>query len=145
MGFCLFKEHENDGLFVAINPAYAQTEAHKGFTRLQFSADLYVDIDEDEKNVQSTLAQATKIGVQKLEVEIMAQRDNYKTTSLLLHQAQHIMMVREIPPETLPEDRPAAIMTMSAITHDNGRTQYIVERPGIFAMRANADGIVPGI
>lgn len=146
MGFCLLKEKQEPGLYAAVNPAHVlDVVEHEDAVRLVFGPKQFLDVQGYLETVQALLAQATKIGMQKLEIHAMAKRDSKKPTKTLLNHADRMMVVREIAPSDLPEDRSPEIMTMSEALMEDGRTQYMAERPGVVAMRANKAGRVPGV
>lgn len=152
MGFCLFKEASDRGLFFAVNSSHVEevlpqrdsatgdpvcllkfTLMPKKFRPLVLGT---------RRDVQDFLMKSAKIGVRKIECQTFFGDKKLRPAPLLLNKTDRIMIVREMMPEEFSRSGIASA-TASEIMLEDGSLKIIAERPGVFASRANADRKVP--
>lgn len=153
MGFCLLQLcDDHSGLYVAIN-GFTEFDFYAVNTeygapprcRLEFAAAPSLDVSGDFAAVKTVIDQALTIGVHPCQLHMLGGTKKLKALPLLFKRTEEIVYVREIPPQDLDENRAPDIMTASVMLMTDGSQQKIAERPGIFAMRANEGGVVPGV
>ncbi len=152
MGFCLFEQFDEPGYYFAINPSCVKTviQEEKNFEGapvckliLYFEHEAFIPrILGIRADVQDFLIEATKIGSQALEINIVGSAKVLQTTPLILNNPGRVGLVREMMPEEL-SDFSAELKTASEIFMDDGKRRVMMQRPGVFAFSANAGGQVP--
>lgn len=152
MGFCLFEEVDDDGFYMAVNPAHVDDIELVGDTkqgwpvsRLKFSFNIHdfqPIILGDPKDIHKTLMKGVKVGTGKISVTDLNGFDNMSAKSDLFNHPDRVGVIKEQHVATLPLSN---IMshTASIMILDDGTPKMIEERPGIVARRANAEGNVP--
>lgn len=152
MGFCLFEYARTRGFLFAVNSAHVQNvtlhgekSAGRPVCLLEMThptESLEVLAVGAEADIKALLAQASKIGVTKTEVTLISGNRARRPSPLLINRPDRVILVRELDPAEFiqPEDD---FVTASEIFMDDGKKNRIVERPAIFASRANAGGKLP--
>lgn len=152
MGFCLFENAEVKGYFIAINSSHVEDVTDAGFTteKIPFclfkfslkSLDVRPRVLGSAAECMDLLKQGAKIGVDKVNARAFVGTRAMLHSPLLFNRTDRVVMVREMPPEEFG-GRGIKTVTASEVLSVDTSKSIIVERPGTFAARANAQGVVP--
>ncbi|MEM7651505.1 MAG: hypothetical protein AAF204_05430 [Pseudomonadota bacterium] len=151
MGFCLFENVKHPGKFFAINPSYVtavKARQHigdrnsslielsiptKGFQAHAFGT---------SAEIEKILMQGSKIGFDALNVTVLAGVRKKKPQKFRMTNANKVVALHEVYANEVAGGD-GSFLTASQMFAEGQDLQYIVERPGVFAMRANANDKVP--
>ncbi len=150
MGFCLFREAGSETAYFAVNVAHVQDiQPQEGYDmpacliELPFKIDNFTVVAAGAlESIQKQLVQASKIGLNKVEADLLTGSKELRQTPLLINNPDRIALVYEMPAEQLASyetDAPA----VSNLVFMDGTTRILASRPGVFAAKANAGGKVP--
>lgn len=149
MGFCLFREAGSDNTYFAVNVAHVEdlqpqeTPEFGCVIKFPFSIENYTPMAAGALEVvQKTLMDASKIGLGKIDAEILAGTKVLRHTPLLINNPNRIALIRELKDEELAlyeTDAPV----VSQLVFMDGTTRLLASRPGVFATKVNANGKVP--
>ena len=147
MGFCLFEDADMPGSYFAVNVAHVDDVAPqetggcliKLGVKTEGFAPLAVGTPE---GINKTLMQAAKIGLGKVETELLTGK-NMRPMPYLLNQPDRVALVRELTAEELFTQE-SERSTASQVYFADGTTRIIAGRPSTFISRANAGGKIPG-
>lgn len=151
MGFCLFEHADVPGGFFAVNSAHVDDVmpqvGSRGYSVSHIklpvqTGDFNAYAAGDPKQVRKIIMEATKIGLQKVEADIVGSQTNFRASPLLLNNPGRVVLVRELLAEEIAE-RGAALLAMSEMYMEDGKLRLIAQRAGIFAYKANAGSRVP--
>jgi hypothetical protein len=150
MGFCLFREAGNDTAWFAINVAHVQDivpqdgyGAPACLIELPFKSDNFMPVAAGAlEAIQKNLVQASKIGLNKVEAELLTGQKTLKITPLLINNPNRIALVRELNEKELAAYE-TDVPVISSLVFMDGITRLLAARPGVFATKANANGKVP--
>lgn len=151
MGFCLFQHIKNRNIYFAVNPAYVAAvtaldndAAGRSVCRIEMNhpAAGFDPVAVGEKAaIEAVLKEAAKIGFNKTNIKILA-GSRKRAQSYLMSNTHHVVLVRELSADEIGQSEDM-IVTASEFYVDGEAPRQMVERPGVFAMRVNADGKVP--
>ncbi len=157
MGFCIFEDWDRPGAYFAVNSSHVKDfykrtpvsgEAAHEHCLIVFANSLGVDgVPErftargSEEQIGRMLDEAAKIGVTKCNLNILGNL-SAKPVPFLVNNTDRIGAVREIASEILFQAKPH-VTTASVLLFADGQHRLITERPGQFALNANAGGQVP--
>ncbi len=154
MGFCLFESAEGHRLHVAVNPAFVEDVISKGNTgagyplsEIAMTAGVFdrtLLVVGKDREVWDILKKGTKIAIQPADIRIFSGKRNLTNRSLRMNNLNRVAVVIEVFPETL-EGVTLDTTTASYMYLEDGKSQLIVERPGLFVFRANHKGDIPAL
>ena len=148
MGFCLFQHIDDPGDFVAVNAAQVEDvidmdDDYMISTRIVFYGGKAVIVRGACESVRDILGKGAAIGLHNFDLHTFSGAFVYKAGKVLFKEAADVLFVQEVPPHILPKIKAQDVTTASHMVMEGKRQQLIVERPGVFAARANAKGKVP--
>jgi hypothetical protein len=140
------------GLYFAVNVRHVQDVVphkvaslnhpvsliHFGFTNEKFTPLAFGKPDE----IHALLKQATKIGLGKVEVQVLTGQKGRAVNSMILNHPERIAMMREMEPEEIAACE-VPCTTASYAFFGDGTERIIIGRPGTFAYKVNAENKVP--
>lgn len=153
MGFCLFEHISDDRVFFAVNPAYVSAvdprgqKGERAICSIKFNQDIGrfdATAYGEQAEILEALKQASKVGVQQVSLNILSGTRNIRPQPFLMNNAQRVILAHEIDPSTLGESD-GSFVTATKLCMEGERPRFIVERPGVFAMSANAGDTVPKV
>src|SRR5688572_18428500 len=104
MGFCLFREAGSDTAYFAVNVAYVEDilpQDDQGepacLIKLPFRLETFTPVAAGAlEPIQKHLIKASKIGLNKVEAELLTGQKSLKQTPLLINNPNRIALVREL-------------------------------------------------
>jgi hypothetical protein len=150
MGFCLFREAGTGSAYFAVNVSHVQDltpedgHGHPAcLIALPTAIENYRPVASGAlEQIQKHLMQASKIGLNKVEVELLTGQKSLRSTPLLINNPDRIMLIRELSIDEVTAYETEAPV-ISQIFFVDGTQRLMAARPGIFAARANAGAKVP--
>ena len=150
MVFCLFREADTPDFYFAVNASHVNDVEVRGHVlpplcliNLPISTGDYLPLTpESYDDVNKALRQAAKIGLNKVEAQVLT-GTNARPVPLLLNNPDRIVFIRQLRPEEFKTNNECA--SASQMFFKDGTSRLIAGRPGTFAFLANADGKVPGV
>lgn len=152
MGFCLFEHAHTPGIYFAVNPAHLIEVEHvedEYRPQCRFIFDHKIEdfdpvVSAQRSDVDGVLKDATKIGMNKANLQVISGRNVMRANPLVFQHAPDVMLVREVLADELSKGD-GSFVTASTLLFEDGKTRMVVERPGIFARLVNAKGRVPAL
>ena len=151
MGFCLLEQASAGNIFFAVNPSYVSAVDARGqkderpICSIKFNQDIErfdATAFGEKTEIEALLQQALKIGFQQADLNILSGTRHVRPQPFLMSHAQRVVIAHEIHPAELGQTD-GSFVTASKLCLEGEKPRFIVERPGVFAARANAGGVVP--
>ncbi len=154
MGFCLLEHARDRGSYFAVNPEYVddielKIELEDGtatcLLHMNVATAPFVPLAVGHKDqVRDVMMQALRLGMNKVELDILGGYENQSKTPLLLSSTGRIVLVRELTPNEIGGEG-ALSATASHMLFSDGKVRVIAQRPARFVQLANMDAVIPMI
>ena len=149
MGFCLFREAGTDNTYFAVNVAHVddlqpqETPEFGCVIKFPFNVENFTPMAAGALElIQKLLMDASKIGLGKIDAQILTGSKVLRQTPLLINNPNRIALIRELRDEELANYETDAA-AVSQLVFMDGTTRLLASRPGVFAAKVNANGKVP--